>query len=187
MLRKIFVLVLILLLSGMVFAGCEGGKVDINSASASELDKIIWVGPATAEKIIGARPFESVDGLLNVNGIGEVKLQEIKDQGIACVGNSNEEEVQEEDIPPKEEFQSEENDQETSVVTPSEEEEEIKSSELITLQTINLNPQDIKSEESSKSLGRNYAFYGLIGFSVVLGLLFGFRVLRKKKYENEFR
>ena len=69
--------------------------VDINSASVSELDKIVWVGPATAQKIIDARPFDSVDDLVKVNGIGDAKLSDIKDQGMACVNGEKSEKEKE--------------------------------------------------------------------------------------------
>lgn len=70
----------------LLFSFCSASElIDLNTASLEELDRIEGVGPATAEKIINARPFSSVDDLLKVKGIGEKTLQNIKDQGIACV------------------------------------------------------------------------------------------------------
>ncbi|MCX6723919.1 MAG: helix-hairpin-helix domain-containing protein [Candidatus Staskawiczbacteria bacterium] len=66
----------------VVFAAAQ---VNINTASLAQLDEITGVGPATAQKIIDARPFSSVDDLLRVKGIGPKTLQKIKDQGLACV------------------------------------------------------------------------------------------------------
>lgn len=65
----------------------EGGggeqAVDLNTASASELEELPGVGPATAEAIIEHRetvgPFTSVDDLLDVRGIGEAKMAELRD------------------------------------------------------------------------------------------------------------
>ena len=53
-------------------------KVDINTASAEELTTISGIGPELAERIIAARPFGSVENLVNVPGIGAVLLKRIK-------------------------------------------------------------------------------------------------------------
>lgn len=60
--------------------------VNINTASAEELVKLKGVGEKTAEKIIEYReqtPFETVEDIMNVSGIGEKKFEDIKD--MICV------------------------------------------------------------------------------------------------------
>jgi competence protein ComEA len=60
-----------------------GGKVDINTATAEQLDALPGVGPATATKIIADRsangPFRNVDDLMRVPGIGPSKFDALKD------------------------------------------------------------------------------------------------------------
>ena len=56
--------------------------VDLNRATAAELDQLPGVGPSTARAIVDHRtrngPFASVDDLLAVRGIGPAKLAELK-------------------------------------------------------------------------------------------------------------
>ena len=57
--------------------------INLNTATAAELEELPGVGPATAEAIIAAREehrFGSVDDLLDVRGIGEAKLAELRDR-----------------------------------------------------------------------------------------------------------
>jgi len=58
--------------------------VDLNTATAAQLEELPGVGPATAEAIIAHRerhgPFASVDDLLDVRGIGEAKLAQIRER-----------------------------------------------------------------------------------------------------------
>ena len=61
------------------------GGVNINTASIDELQEIIHVGPAYAEQIIALRPFQSVNDLTRVKGIGDGRIKDIKEQGIAYV------------------------------------------------------------------------------------------------------
>lgn len=61
----------------------DDGPVDLNTADATLLETLPGVGPATSAAIIDHRerngPFTSVDGLLDVRGIGEAKLAQLRD------------------------------------------------------------------------------------------------------------
>ncbi len=61
----------------------RASPIDLNKATAQELDSLPGVGPATAASIISHRekegPFRSVDDLLDVRGIGEAKLESMRD------------------------------------------------------------------------------------------------------------
>ncbi|MGB9743428.1 MAG: ComEA family DNA-binding protein [Minisyncoccales bacterium] len=63
--------------------------LDLNTASLEDLEKLTGVGPVIAQKIIDNRPFSSIDDLIKISGIGEVKLAAIKEQGLACVMSSS--------------------------------------------------------------------------------------------------
>jgi len=60
-----------------------GGLVDINSASAEELDKLPGVGPARAKAIIANRPYGGKDDLNNRKIIPPNVYNQIKDKIIA--------------------------------------------------------------------------------------------------------
>lgn len=54
-------------------------KVNINFASAKELDTLPGVGQVTADKIISQRPYSSVDELLVKKVVGKSTFEKIKD------------------------------------------------------------------------------------------------------------
>ena len=67
-----------------------GRCVDVNTATAVDLQGIIHIGPVRAQEIIGlrrTRPFRSVQELTRVRGIAEIRLRDIMRQGLACVGS----------------------------------------------------------------------------------------------------
>ena len=51
-------------------------KLDINTATKEQLQKIPGIGPALSERIIAARPFKMADDLKKVKGIGSGKRYE---------------------------------------------------------------------------------------------------------------
>lgn len=57
----------------------EENRVNINTASASELDALPGIGPVLAQRIIDRRPFTSVEELLEVNGIGQATLDGLRE------------------------------------------------------------------------------------------------------------
>ena len=66
-------------------AGTQPGRlINLNTATASELDSLTGVGPSTAKAIIAYRTkkgvFSKVEDLLNVPGIGPAKLAALRDQ-----------------------------------------------------------------------------------------------------------
>jgi len=76
--KKIFWVLIVFFFPFFVLAV---NKVEINTASPEQLERLTGIGPIKAQAIIDARPFSSVDDLLGVKGIGEKTLQKIKNQG----------------------------------------------------------------------------------------------------------
>jgi DNA uptake protein ComE-like DNA-binding protein len=67
-------------------SNCQPGQVDINTASDEQLMTIIHIGTTRVAELKSRRPYSSIEGLDNINGIGEVRMAEIRAQGVACVG-----------------------------------------------------------------------------------------------------
>jgi competence protein ComEA len=61
----------------------DEGPIDLNTATVDELDTLPGIGPTTAAAIVQHRtangPFRSVEELIDVRGIGEAKLAQLRD------------------------------------------------------------------------------------------------------------
>lgn len=173
------IILAILLFIKVCGAFCSEEQININFASQKNLEELHGIGEVKAQAIVDARPFDSVDDLIDVKGIGEVTLSNIINQGLACVGDY--EEVEKKEV-------NEGNFQEGI----KKEIEEVKLVDNIKEEPepIILEPKTIKKEDALKSTRdkkslekSDYARYGFLGFCVLLVILL---VIRNRRYQNEF-
>lgn len=72
--------------TGIAGEGCAPGQINVNTAPEKELVRIVHIGPARAREMIALRPFASLADLERVRGLGSTRLQDIIEEGLACVG-----------------------------------------------------------------------------------------------------
>ncbi len=64
-------------------AEAKGAKLDINSATKEDLEKLPGIGPATSQKIIDGRPYKAKSDLVKKKIVSQSEYDKIKDQIIA--------------------------------------------------------------------------------------------------------
>lgn len=79
-----------LLIAALLFAGTVSAAVDVNKASAAELDGIKGIGPAMSEKIINERKNSEFkdwnDFIGRVGGVGEKTAAKFSAEGLTVNG-----------------------------------------------------------------------------------------------------
>jgi competence ComEA-like helix-hairpin-helix protein len=82
---KIIRMVAWMLCIGAIATACEQGppaegsiRVNVNTCTLTELETVPGIGEALAKVIVAGRPYQSVDQLLDVKGIGEKSLEKLR-------------------------------------------------------------------------------------------------------------
>ncbi len=79
--RSIGIWILLLLVPPTL--GEEIPKIDLNTATLSQLNGLPGIGPVIAERILELReksgPYKRIEDLMNIRGIGEKKFLKLKD------------------------------------------------------------------------------------------------------------
>lgn len=190
MIKKAITFALLIFLLSNISASCNDTQININSASLEELQGITQIGPSRAQQIISLRPFNSVDDLARVSGIGNgTRLNQIKTENLACVVEETSNIINDEENPTPELNQTIIQDnqniiQEDTLTVQETESYYFPENASLPKITLNMNAQNIKSNNEKKD-NNNYSIYGLILICILLIILLAIKKFRKNK--NEFR
>lgn len=69
-------------LPGQITFSC----IDLNTASLEALTQIVHIDEVRASEVINFRPYSSIEQLTQIRGIAAARLQDILEQGLACIG-----------------------------------------------------------------------------------------------------
>jgi competence protein ComEA len=190
--RKLIFLFIVLFLFGSISAICDKNQIDINSASAEELDNIYGIGSAKAQNIIEYRQdklFDSLDDLIYVKGIGNITLKEIKNEGLACVSEDKNNESTNEETSSDKIIDGNSSTDNVKIKNYNSNETNI-NREPVQRETIYLddNPKDIKTKSNNQDNKRtNYSpILLLLSFGLLIGIIY-FVKEKRKNMKNEFR
>ena len=65
--------------AGLLLSQSVGGKININTATVTELTTLSGIGESKANAIIAGRPYQSVDDLSRADGIGEKTVEKLRE------------------------------------------------------------------------------------------------------------
>lgn len=58
----------------------ESGPVDLNRASIEKLETLPGIGPETAKAIVKGRPYQTIEDLGRVKGIGPATIEKVRER-----------------------------------------------------------------------------------------------------------
>jgi len=64
---------------GAAEPGAASKLIDLNSATPEELETLPGIGPTLAQRIVDGRPYNTLEDLLRVNGIGHVLYDQVRE------------------------------------------------------------------------------------------------------------
>ncbi len=164
--NKLILVLSVLLILSQVSALCNKNQINVNMDSKENLQKLYGIGISKSQAIIDSRPFESINNLMSVKGIGEKTLAKIKEQGLACVG--------------------EQNSNKKSTLNPIFTREKQTNKFILNLsEPIKISPKSIKSTNSQKSNEKGVPPKYLLW--VFLALLFFLFMVKPRKRKNEWK
>ncbi len=82
--RRLFLLgiaaFILLIAAALVVRKIRSGPLDLNRAPVERLETLPGIGPNIAKAIVKGRPYQSVDDLAKVRGIGPTTLEKLRDK-----------------------------------------------------------------------------------------------------------